>query len=190
MTELSTNHLDGNFGVTFKIKTALNEVRHAFVYIGFLLDEADRLEYYREKGYESIYEYCEIELGFKKSSTNNFIRIYQHFGEAMGLQSKYQAYSYSQLTEMCSMNDRLLRLCSPEMTVRELREIKRPSSGSRDQIFQTSGKEDMIPIALNNLWVDLPCDIVNQLLDFCPSHPKIRKGCRAYDIEIRVHKSE
>lgn len=137
MVEMVCNHLDGKYGVTNKIRDALNNVRHEFIYIGFLLDEADRLEYYREGGFEDIYSYCESEFGFKRSSTNNFIRVYRCFGECMGLQANYAAYGYSQLTEMCSMTPQQLNQCKPGMTVTELRAIKKGDS------VQTSGRKDL-----------------------------------------------
>lgn len=124
---LIVNHLDGEFGLTNKIRSALNESAKQFVYIGFLLKEADEFCYYREGGYEDIYEYCEDNFGFGRSSTNNFIRVYRQFGSnnGIGLLDSYKAYSYSQLTEMCSMNMKQLNECNPEMTVRELRAVKK-----------------------------------------------------------------
>lgn len=125
MSEIAVSHLYGENGVTYKIKSALRDASKQFIYIGFLLDEADRLEYYREGNYDNIYDYCEANFGFKKSSTNNFIRVYRTFGEAMYLQDNFKSYTYSQLTEMCSMNNNQLKKCNPTLTVRELRAIKK-----------------------------------------------------------------
>ncbi len=125
MSEIVVNHLDGEFGVTNKVKTAIDNAGREFIYIGFLLDEANNFEYFKENGYETIYDYCEDNFGFKKSSTNNFIRVYRAFGEAMYLKEPYRKFSYSQLTEMCSMSNNQLINCRPEMTVRELRAIKK-----------------------------------------------------------------
>lgn len=128
MKEIQVNHLYGEMGLTSKVCDALRKAADEFVYIGFLLNEADLLEYYKEGGYESIYEYCEAEFGFKRSSTNNFIRVYRRFGECMHLKDRYKSFTYSQLVEMTSLDDKKLILCKPDMTVRELRELKRSES--------------------------------------------------------------
>lgn len=127
MNNLSVNHLDGDYGLTNKIKDALKEAAKQFIYIGFLLKEAEEYGYYREGGYDNIYDYCEENFGFGRSSTNNFIRVYRQFGttNGIGLMDNYKAYSYSQLTEMCSMNMKQLNQCNPYMTVKELRMVKK-----------------------------------------------------------------
>ena len=66
--------------VTEKIKKAMYETAKQFVYIGFLLWEVQEYGYYSEKGYADVYEYAETELGFKRSSTKNFIAINIKFG--------------------------------------------------------------------------------------------------------------
>ena len=73
-------YLDGPMGVTEKIKKAMYDAARQFVYIGFLLWEVQEYGYYGEKGYADVYEYAEAELGFKRSSTKNFIDINIKFG--------------------------------------------------------------------------------------------------------------
>ena len=125
MGEIQNNHLDGEFGVTNKVKRALYDASRSFIYIGFLLEEAERFNYYLEGGFTSIYEYCEAEFDFGRSSTNNFIRVYQKFGEAMNLKEPYRRFSYSQLVEMCSCTDNQLNGIKPEMTISQIRDYKR-----------------------------------------------------------------
>lgn len=127
MANLVNNHLDGEYGLINKINQAMKEAAEQFVYIGFLLKEADSLKYYEEAGYKNIYDFCEDTFGFGRSTTNNFIRVYRQFGSNNGiaLLDSYKAYNYSQLTEMCSMNMKQLNQCNPYMTVRELRAVKR-----------------------------------------------------------------
>lgn len=148
---LVDNHLDGEFGLTNKIKNALAEAASNFIYIGFLLREADDCKYYLEGGYDNIYDYCEDQFGFGRSSTNNFIRVYRQFGSnnGIGLLDSYKVYSYSQLTEMCSMNMKQLNMCNPSMTVKELRAVKKNNSllavsnsylKVDDKTVQTSGR--------------------------------------------------
>lgn len=132
--DLECDHLHGSTGVTEKIKKAMYDAAKEFVYIGFLLQEVKEYEYHWEGGYANVYEYAEAELGFKRSSTKNFIAIAETFGtttrgcdtiHTMSLQKEYSSYNYSQLTEMLSMSAAQREKASPTMTVREIRELKK-----------------------------------------------------------------
>lgn len=131
--DLICNHLHGERGVTQKIKKAMYDAAKEFVYIGFLLWEVKEYEYYYEGDYENVYEYAEAELGFKRSSTKNFIAIAETFGtvkngydttHTMSLQKEYSDYNYSQLTEMLSMSPAQREKANPSMTIRDLRSLK------------------------------------------------------------------
>lgn len=131
--DMICNHLHGERGVTQKIKKAMYDAAKEFVYIGFLLWEVKEYEYYYEGKYESVYEYAEAELGFKRSSTKNFIAIAETFGtvkegydttHTMSLQKEYSDYNYSQLTEMLAMSPAQREKANPSMTVRDLRSLK------------------------------------------------------------------
>lgn len=160
--DLICNHLHGEKGVTQKIKKAMYDAAKEFVYIGFLLWEVKEYEYYYEGSYESVYEYAEAELGFKRSSTKNFIAIAETFGtvkkgmdttHTMSLQKEYSDYNYSQLTEMLAMTPAQREKANPSMTIRDLRSLKQkdreeaikntppPASYTRElQTGQTSGQ--------------------------------------------------
>lgn len=131
---LTVDHLSGSRGVTQKIKDAMKDAARQFVYIGFLLWEVKTYEYHYELNYSSVYEYAETELGFKRSSTKNFIAICEQFGKksdnfkdlpTMHLDERFNDYSYSQLTEMLSMSAKQREQATPSMTVKQLREIKK-----------------------------------------------------------------
>lgn len=138
MQDLSVSHLHGYNGVTEKIKRAMYESAKQFVYIGFLLREVKEYKYYEEGSYKNVYEYAEFELGFKISSTKNFIAIAETFGVQeytyggklhkeykMCLQPKYEKFNYSQLVELLAMSDQQRNKAKPDMTVKQLREIKK-----------------------------------------------------------------
>lgn len=132
--EMTCNHLTGDRGVTAKIKEAMQEAAKQFVYIGFLLWEVKEYRYYYELNYESVYDYAENELGFKRSSTKNFIAICETFCRrdqsykelpTMFLEDRWSDYQYSQLTEMLAMSPAQRQETKPSMTVRQLRDIKK-----------------------------------------------------------------
>lgn len=127
-------HLKGERGVTAKIKQAMQETAKQFVYIGFLLWEVKQYEYYYEEGYDNVYQYAEYELGFKRSSTKNFIAICENFSKkdehfnslpTMFLDDRWNDYQYSQLTEILAMSPAQRKQTKPNMTVKQLREIKK-----------------------------------------------------------------
>ncbi len=161
--DLTCNHLHGERGVTQKIKRAMYDAAKEFVYIGFLLWEVKEYEYYYEGDYESVYEYAEAELGFKRSSTKNFIAIAETFGtvkkgcdttHTMSLQKEYSDYNYSQLTEMLAMSPAQREKANPSMTIRDLRSLKQkdreeairntppPPSMQQASTGQTSGQKE------------------------------------------------
>lgn len=133
------NFLDGENGVTEKIKKAMYEAAKQFVYIGFLLWEVKEYQYYVTSGYKDVYEYAEKELNFKKSSTKNFIAVATEFGNkyynspitscsylpTMNLKPEYKDFKYSQLVEMLAMSEPQRKKIKPEMTVKQIREIKK-----------------------------------------------------------------
>lgn len=133
-------YLDGDRGVTQKIRKAMYNVCKEYLYIGFLLDEVKRYEYYLEKGYTSVYDYALQELGFKKSSVKNFIAVYLTFSFEQGglhkmfLRDEYEEFNYSQLCEMLSLSPKARELVTPDMPVREIRALKKKIVG------QTSGQ--------------------------------------------------
>lgn len=135
---LEISHLSGYMGVTEKIKRAMYDAAKQFVYIGFLLWEVQEYGYYREGGYKDVYDYAAQELNFKKSSVKNFIAISYQFGTAdhraingaahvrtMSLQQPYEKFQYSQLCEMLSMTEKQRELVKPDMTVKQIRELKK-----------------------------------------------------------------
>ena len=116
---------------TIKIRDVIQGIAKDFLYIGFLLYEAQFFEYYLEGGYANVFEYAQAELGFKKSSVYNFIRVYdrfggdiKHYGPNYQITHNWSKYSYSQLCEMLSLSDRQLEAVTPEMTVKDIRLLK------------------------------------------------------------------
>lgn len=154
MNEITVSHLHGHNGVTEKIRKAMYEAAKEFVYIGFLLKEVRDYKYYEEGSYENVYDYAEFELGFKRSSTKNFIAIAETFGiqkytyngipketQTMSLQTEYEKFNYSQLVEMLAMSSAQRAQATPDMTVRQLREIKKEPAREEPKIdFKTLDK--------------------------------------------------
>lgn len=202
------SHLSGPRGVTEKIKQAMYNAAREFVYIGFLLYEVKEYGYYREGGYQDVYDYAAQELGFKKSSVKNFIAITETFGQrtvksngctsqiyTMSLQQPYEKFNYSQLCEMLSMSEKQRQQATPDMTVKQLRVLKKtppvehveqPMTIEDLEDGQTSGQElnPFKSYLVNNYWRELDPQVVKILVQASG----IRwnpKSC--YDIVIKLH---
>lgn len=205
---LPCNHLNGSQGVTQKIKNAMQETAKQFVYIGFLLWEVKEYEYYYENGYESVYDYAEKELGFRRSSTKNFIAICNEFCRRDGswtkcptmfLDDRWSDYQYSQLCEMLSMNATQREQTKPGMTVKQLRELKKqpaePVQMTMEELKQESGGQTsgQIPagtkvtkaIVVNNYWKDLDPEVIKTIVQ--AAGLRWNPGS-CYNIKIELHK--
>lgn len=137
-------HMNDLDVVTAKIKQEIVNVTQSFLYIGFLLYECDYEKTYKIKGYNNVIKYAEHELGFKKSSTYNYIKLLHRFGQKKDgfpdyqITNSYNNFTYSQLTEMLSLSDEKIALVNSDMSVREIRLLK------HDDVFQTSGNEQRV----------------------------------------------
>ena len=180
--------LDGNMGVTEKIKKAMYDIAKNFVYIGYLLWEVQEYEYYKEKGYKNVYEYAETELNFKRTTTKNMIAINREFGCAkqylrdnietgysgpsMHLQQSYEKFQYSQLCEMLSMAPAQRSSVTPNMTVKEIRAMKSGQTSDQNALITSSTTRnkvsgqtsDQISVTINNVWVDIDKDLLSSIL--------------------------
>lgn len=119
-------------GYTQKINKALIDVCNSFIAIGCYLWEVKEYNHYKARGYKDVVEYAEKELGFKKSATYNFINVCMKFSyrnekglPSWNLDSRYKDYSFSQLTEILSLSPTQEKLINSDMTVKEIREVKK-----------------------------------------------------------------
>ena len=103
----------------------LEDIKHKFIDIGFRLNEANNLKYYEKLGYESIVNLSEHLFGFKKSTTYSLINVYQRFGNSMKILPEFDKFSQSQLTEMCSLPEYLIKHVKPDMTIQDIRDYKK-----------------------------------------------------------------
>ena len=103
----------------------LEDIKHKFIDIGFRLNEANNYKYYEKLGYESIIDLAEHLFGFKKSTTYSLINVYQRFGSRMKIRPEYDKFSQSQLIEMCSLPEYMLKHISCDMTIQDIRDYKK-----------------------------------------------------------------
>lgn len=109
----------------------LNDIRRSYITLGFHLNEFEQCGFYQEFGYDTMAEMCEANFGLDKSAYSRCINVWREFClkqnscPTMFLEEKYKDYSYSQLVELLPMDEKHRKLVKPDMSVREIRELKR-----------------------------------------------------------------
>ena len=98
--------------------------------IGYYLKNIRDNGLFREAGCENIWDYAWERFGFSKSTASRYMTRNDRFsrgGNSPILDEKYRDFNKSQLQEMLSLTDSELEQVTPDMTVRQIREIHRPA---------------------------------------------------------------
>lgn len=136
------NHVSKEYALTSVkyILTDLNDIRRRYISLGFHLSEFRKNNYYLCFGYVRFEDFCEANFGLDKSAVSRCINVYRTFnasnsisyengvkkiGAAIDLSEKWKDYSYSQLCEMVSMDEEQRSQVKPDMTIKQIREIKK-----------------------------------------------------------------
>lgn len=110
------------------LDTELKNQAEGFVRTGYLLKKARDTEILRESGYTSVAEFAKAEYGLSKDIVSRYIAINDRYavdGYSDKLQEKYQGYGIAKLQEMLTLSDDVVDLLSPEMSKREIQDVKR-----------------------------------------------------------------
>lgn len=140
------------------IKGYLCDIGNSYLLIAYRVWEINGSQSYIKGGYRNIVEAMSDRLGFKKSTVYNLIHIVEKFGRSDSGEIDYKAlmcynqFSYSQLCEMLSMTNNQLNFVTPDLKVKELRELKKndivqmsgkvSDSPAASEVVQTSGKSE------------------------------------------------
>ncbi len=111
------------------IRNKLQGMTQNFIGIGFYLRQIKESEGFRKDGYASVYEFAEDQYGIKRSTAIRWMQMNEKFsqgGYSPFLDSGYKDFGKSQLQEMLYLDSEQLEEVTPEMTVREIREIRTP----------------------------------------------------------------
>lgn len=117
---------DAETFILANMKTAVRSV----IAVGYYLKCIRDGKLYLEAGYESIWEYAEGKYGFSKSTASRYMARNDKFsvdGNSPILAEEYREYSKAQLQEMLSLDDGQLEQVTPDMTVKQIRELKKPA---------------------------------------------------------------
>lgn len=109
-----------------------SDLKKRYMALGFHLDEFAVNQYYRDFGYDNLYDFAMDNLGLDKSAVSRCVSVWQNFAEknkggtlTMFVDPNYADYSYSQLVEMLSIPEKERKKISPALTVKQIREFKK-----------------------------------------------------------------
>lgn len=125
MNELSEIKDYGQFKEA--LGTELRNQAEGFVRTGYLLKVARDTDILKESGYTSVAEFALAEYGLSKDIVSRYIAIndrYSKDGYSEYLQEQYEGYGVAKLQEMLTLPDSVVELMSPDMTRREIQDIK------------------------------------------------------------------
>lgn len=121
-----------------KIKRILKRSAGDAVRLGYLLRRMME-ERLWDGQYNCVDEYLETELHMDYTMANRFIGINKKYsvdGESADIDVKWEGYSQAVLIEMLSMPPELEEKITPDMTVRQVREVKRQAKKEAHQVEQ------------------------------------------------------
>lgn len=109
------------------IKDESVKIQKSFVKIGWYLKHIKDNELYREDGYANINECAADQLGYSQSTVSRLINICEKFSKnhnSPELDEKYAGFDKSQMIEMLPMKPEQIEKVTPDMTVKQIRDIK------------------------------------------------------------------
>lgn len=117
------------------LREKMYNLKMNFIAAGYYLKYIRDHEQFREDGYESIWEFAEDNYGIKKSTASRWMAMNDKFsrdGNSPILAEEYRGFEKSQLQEMLYLDDKQMETVTPDMTVKEIREVRKPEEPVRE----------------------------------------------------------
>lgn len=117
------------------LREKMYNLKMHFIAAGYYLKYIRDHEQFREDGYESIWEFAEDNYGIKKSTASRWMAMNDKFsqgGNSPILAEEFRNFEKSQLQEMLYLDDKQIETVTPEMTVKEIREVRKPEEPVRE----------------------------------------------------------
>lgn len=134
------------------VKENINSAARSFCAIGYYLKRIRDDRLYEEAGMNSLTEFAQSEFGIGQSTVSRYIKVNDRFskdGNSPVLDEQYATYSQSQLIEMVTMTEERLAEVKPDMTIRQIREMKHeePDDGQIEGQMEISDFPQYMPPA-------------------------------------------
>lgn len=111
------------------IKNDLESMSKKFITIGYYLKYIRNNEMYTQDGFTSIWEFAQETYGISKSTCSRWMSMNDKFSEGGNspyLREEFANFGKSQLQEMLYLDDTQIEKATPEMTAKEIRQLKEP----------------------------------------------------------------
>ncbi|AIO19275.1 hypothetical protein KQ51_01398 [Candidatus Izimaplasma bacterium HR1] len=111
--------------ITEAIKTKVKSIYRNYLEIGSKLALAKKEKLYEINEYQNIYDYAAKEFELRKTSVKNLIAIANRFCDKDGsLLKAYKGFSYSNIVELLSVDEKDIKSFVPSMSVKAVRSKK------------------------------------------------------------------
>lgn len=142
------------------IKDESVKIQKSFVKIGWYLKHIRDDQMYTEGGYANIYECAADQLGYSQSTVSRFINICEKFSkdkDSPELDERYAGFDKSQMIEMLPLEQDQLEKVTPDMTVRQIRDIAKESKKKKTRnIDETNDMGEADLVGQMNIEEDFP----------------------------------
>lgn len=132
------------------IRKDLESMSKKFITIGYYLKYIRDKKLYIQDGFESIWEFAQDTYGISKSTCSRWMHMNDKFsegGNSPELRQEFASFGKSQLQEMLYLDDKQIEQAKPEMTAKEIREIRKPQNQEENLEGQISIEDypEMLP---------------------------------------------
>ena len=115
------------------LREKMDVMKKNFIAAGYYMKYIRDNELFREDGYESIWEFAEDNYGIRKSTASRWMTMNDKFsqgGNSPNLADEFKGFEKSQLQEMLYRDDKQIETVTPDLTVKEIREVRKPEKKS------------------------------------------------------------
>ena len=110
------------------ISQCLKEAARNVIAVGYYLKHIRDNRLFEAAGYQNIWEYARERYGFSMSTASRYMSRNDKFsagGNSPVLDERYRGYGKAQLQEMLSLDEEQMERITPDMTVQQIRELRR-----------------------------------------------------------------
>lgn len=164
------------------LRENLDAMKNNFIAAGYYMKYIRDNEMYLADGYGSIWEFAEDNYGIRKSTASRWMAMNDKFsqgGNSPVLAAEYRGFEKSQLQEMLYLDDKQIQAVAPDMTVKEIREARKPETPERELKKPDETDQEYLKAAARNLitrWRDWFLeDYMNRVMKVDKSPGEIKK---------------
>ena len=130
-----------------QIRSSLSQAATNFVEVGFVLKLIRDKELYRQDGFENLNDFASAEFGIDKTAVNYYMRINDEFsvgGNSAVLEPRYRSFEKGKLREMLTLPEKERNKVTPDMTVKQIRELKPKKKKEVKQVDTVAMSQEVV----------------------------------------------